>query len=99
MSKYSRRKRDRAYMAWIRKQRCICCGIRYRVEAAHVGDRALGQKCPDRETLPLCSLHHRESKHSHHRIGKTFWAFWKLDRNALVGKFNQLYESRKEIAA
>src|SRR5690348_9289800 len=31
-------------------------------EAAHVGERGLGQKCSDRETIPLCAAHHRMGK-------------------------------------
>jgi hypothetical protein len=31
-----------------------------RIEADHAGRRPLGRKCNDRETQPLCSLHHRQ---------------------------------------
>jgi predicted nucleic acid binding AN1-type Zn finger protein len=30
------------------------------VEAHHAGERGLGQKCSDRETIPLCAAHHRQ---------------------------------------
>lgn len=64
-TKYRRRPRDRAYMAWIRRQPCCaretattpCQG---RVEADHAGRRGIGQKADDRTCIPLCRNHHRE---------------------------------------
>lgn len=63
-----------------------------RNEAAHVGRRGLSQKCSDRETVPLCALHHRTGILSHHVLGKGFWAYWKIDRDALVKALNERYE-------
>lgn len=69
-SSYRRRERDLPFMAWIRRQACIVrvlppdpnrltpCGGR--VEADHLGDRALGRKADDRTCAPLCAQHHRE---------------------------------------
>jgi hypothetical protein len=34
-----------------------CEGV---IEADHVGRRGVGQKCDDRETIPLCTRHHAE---------------------------------------
>lgn len=34
-----------------------CVGV---IEADHVGRRPVGRKCNDRETIPLCTLHHAE---------------------------------------
>jgi len=98
-SKYARRKRDLLYMAWIRTLPCICCGSRLFVEAAHVGDRAFGQKCPDTETLPLCRKHHRLGPQSHHHLGKRFWLVWNLNRDHLIARLNANYECRFEEAA
>jgi len=61
-------------------------------EAAHVGERGLGQKCSDRETIPLCAAHHRTGPESHHVLGKKFWQHHGLDRDEIVAELNRLYE-------
>lgn len=68
----SERVRDPAYMELVRALPCAlswlsalegapaiwaCLGP---VEADHAGPRPLGRKCHDRETIPLCSRHHRQ---------------------------------------
>lgn len=63
-------------------------------EAAHVGDRGLSQKCPDRETIPLCAQHHREGKDSAHRLGRNFWKHWGLDRDTLIEVLQQKYTAQ-----
>ena len=86
--------RNPAYLRWIRTQPCVVrgCGHSFRfVEAAHVGERGLSQRCSDLETIPLCSHHHRTGRDSQHRLGKAFWAHHGLDRDALVKQFNYLY--------
>ena len=80
--------RDPAFLRWLRTQACFICAdmIERRVfvagkpwsqetatEAAHVGDRGLGQKCSDHEAVPMCAWHHRLGGDSHHKIGKKFW--------------------------
>lgn len=97
---------DPDYLNWIRSLGCVCCVWRHksekgwiawfqttRTEAAHVGMRGLAQKCSDRETIPLCALHHRTGEHAHHVLGKRFWTFWKLDRYELIRKYNRVYEN------
>ncbi len=64
---------------------------RSRTEAAHVGDRGLSQKCPDREAVPLCREHHREGKYSAHKLGKKFWMHWGLDRDTLIETLHRKY--------
>jgi hypothetical protein len=64
---YRRRPRDLPYLRWLKTRSCIvghafgdpCAGV---VEAAHreVGGRAMGQKTPDGDALPICVRHHRE---------------------------------------
>jgi hypothetical protein len=81
--------KDRKYLEYIAAHVCICCwklGIEqlHRTEVAHVGERGLSQKCPDREAIPLCTLHHTEGKHSVHKMGVHFWSFWKLDKAAVI---------------
>ena len=62
-----------------------------RTEAAHVGLRGLGQKCSDRETIPLCAWHHRLGAESHHKLGKKFWEHHGLNRNELIAQFQARY--------
>ena len=63
-----------------------------RTEFAHVGQRGLSQLCDDRDGLPLCGdKHHRNGPHSHHKLGKLFWNFHGLDRQALIAEANRLY--------
>lgn len=90
-SLYSRRKRYPIFMAWIKTQPCMCCGARRGIEAAHCGPRAFGQKCDDRETLPLCKDDHTEGNHSHHKAGKNFWTFWDIDRDAMFKKYQAMF--------
>ena len=87
---------DEAYLAFIRKLPCIVCGaVRY-VEAAHVGARGLGQKCSDREALPMCPAHHRTGPDAYHVLGgKSFWKVWGLDRFRLIEEHNRQYEELK----
>lgn len=67
-------------------------------ECAHVGVRGLGQKCPDRQTVPLCAEHHRTGKSAHHVLGRNFWTFHGLDRDQLIRQLNSIFDS-KRIAA
>lgn len=101
------RKRDLAYLQFIREQPCLLCwrngrrfggiwgkGQETLTEAAHVGERGLGTKCDDREAIPLCAFHHRTGNESHHVLGKLFWGRHKLDKAELIAKYNQLFEDR-----
>lgn len=90
-SKYARRKRYIDYMLWIKTNPCMCCGVKRGIEAAHCGDRAYGQKCDDRETLPLCKEDHTEGKHSHHKDAKNFWEFWEINREEMFKKYQDEY--------
>ena len=80
-----------AYLAWLRAQPCmICrpprtCGI---VEAAHVGERGLGQKCPDIEAVPLGAGHHRLYRDAHHVIGRKFWQHHGFERDTMIALYN-----------
>lgn len=100
--------KDPAYKAWIASLPCAICALlaglveknhgiyfidqKSKTEVAHVGDRGLSQKCDDSETIPLCMEHHREGRYSHHKLGKGFFAYWKLDRGELVRTLNEQYE-------
>lgn len=68
-----------------------------KTEAAHVGERGLSQKCPDREAIPLCGFaHHREGPASAHKLGKSFWKYWKLDRGTVIEALNAKYDAEHE---
>lgn len=90
------------YWAWIRKQRCIVgyqVGPRPLSDVAHVGIRGLGQKSDHRQVLPICRRHHTQDPDAHHRLGKKFWAYHRLDRDALVAAHRARYkqETGKDI--
>ena len=88
--------RDPAYRTWIASLPCLindfyrgCSGT---IECAHVGPiRGLRQKCSDYETVPLCIWHHRTGRHSHHVLGKLFWAHYGLDRDAIIADLRRRY--------
>jgi hypothetical protein len=97
---------DEAYKKWLRKLPCVVCArleiskaqfVFSHIEAAHVGARGLGQKCPDRQCVPLCIWHHTAGPHCYHRSAKTFWSHWKLDRFELIEGFNARYEEETGI--
>src|SRR5438270_12171018 len=83
--------RDRKYLAFIRSHPCCVCKSWIRVEAAHTGPRGMGQKSDDRQTIPLCSKHHRDSKLSYHRMGRgSFERHYMLDIGSLVEQLNEV---------
>lgn len=66
---------------------------RTKTECAHVGERGLGHKAPDRETVPLCGVHHRTGKDAHHGpLGRNWWDHHDLDRDAIVAALNTAYD-------
>lgn len=89
---------DPQYLAFVRSLPCIVCareGCKQvsPTEAAHVGERGLGQKCSDREAVPLCGLaHHREGSESQHKLGKKFWAYHCLERELIIADLNGQYD-------
>ncbi|MGH9344846.1 MAG: hypothetical protein ACRD3Y_02255 [Bryobacteraceae bacterium] len=96
---YARRERDFAYLRWIRSLPCFLCGTEYRSEAAHIGVRAFGRKCEDRETAPLCRWCHRTGPHSQHVMGRRFWAHHGIDRMELIAKYQAEYDEFLREAA
>jgi hypothetical protein len=88
--KYANRPRDRAYMSWIATLPCAVCGVQP-VDVAHVGDRAFGQKCPDRQTIPLCRAHHLEGPAAAHVLGKKFWQHHGLNRDEHLASLERAY--------
>jgi hypothetical protein len=89
--------KDPAYLEFVAGTVCICCRKdgsvqRGRTEVAHVGPHGFSQKCPDRETVGLCSWHHREGPKAHHKLGKRFWEAWGMDRDEEILKLGKLYQ-------
>jgi hypothetical protein len=87
-------------MEWIAAMPCLVCdwrGIKQTTftEVAHVGTRGLSQKCSDRETVPLCVIHHRTGPEAHHKLGRRFWVFHGLILEKLLKHFNDRYEQEK----
>lgn len=67
-------------------------------EAAHVGDRGLGQKCSDIEAVPLCGEHHRTGKEAHHVLGKRFWEYHRLGRELMITVYHAAFEAETGIS-
>lgn len=102
--------KDLAYVAWLHTLPCVCCAFLeiivrahgaqpqaqlWPTEAAHVGDRGLSQKCPDREAIPLCAEHHRLDRFSAHRLQKKFWEHYGIDKKKLIERLNRAYKEQK----
>ena len=98
-------KLNSAYLRWIRTLPCVVCWqlrpLRQFAasEAAHVGERGLGQKCADTQTVPLCPYHHRTGPLSAHAMGKRFWVYWRLNRFELIADYNRRFEEENRDAA
>jgi len=81
--------RDSGFLAFLRKQRCITCGLAAPVEAAHIrmGKPSIGkqptgmqEKPHDFWAVPLCAWCHRNAPDSQHNIGEAkFWAIARID--------------------
>lgn len=92
---------DKPYLAWIHTLPCSVqqCKFEtghplgYRMEAHHAGEHGLSQRAPDRTAIPLCQYHHRLGTTSVHELGKIFWDFHRIDRDALIAKLNAEYDS------
>jgi hypothetical protein len=93
------RARFKLYLEWLHSLPCVVCerlGLtqKSRTEAAHTGVRGLRQKASDLEAIPLCGVeHHRLGRHSHHVLGKRFFEYHGIDRDALVRSLQQQFYS------
>lgn len=86
---------DPARIAWVRTLMCMICRTQSTItEAAHVGDRGLGQKCQDAETIPLCAEHHRTGKDSAHVMGKRFWSHHGISREDAIRRYQGFYRAQ-----
>jgi len=83
------------YLDFIRKWPCVLAATRDcegHVEAAHVGDRGLGQKSKDEEAIPLCAGHHRTRSDSQHVLGRGFWEHHGINRADLFTLYQGIFE-------
>lgn len=65
-------------------------------ECAHIGSRGLGQKCSDRQSCALCPDHHRTGAEARHVLGRNFWTFHKMDRDAVIRRLQELHKSAQK---
>lgn len=79
---------DAGYLAYLRLQRCCCCGRHPQttaptgIEAAHIriGLLAGAMKPHDKHAVPLCSWCHRDGPEAQHKMNESeFWEMWELD--------------------
>lgn len=71
--------RDEKHLNWVRKQRCLICGVMFcgfglpAIHAHHVRcitPRSMGKRVSDYFTVPLCSEHHAQL---HQGKEEMFW--------------------------
>ncbi len=101
--------KDPEYLTWLHRYACIVCmGGAIRtirgawptpVHAHHAGTRGMGQKASDRTAIPLCRVHHTDGPTAAHVLGKGFWKYHNLDKDDLIRRLNELYDSLKEKTA
>lgn len=94
------------YKAGIIKE-CIEAGMQFHIidsstqksvtEFAHLGDRGLGQLCPDREGGPLCGEHHRTGPEAAHVLGRNFFLYHGVDREELFALLLLLYRFQSGV--
>ena len=61
------RRRDRAYLLWVKSLPCLFAGehgCRGATEAHHAGRRPHNRKCDDTEVVPLCPRAHRDYEYA-----------------------------------
>ena len=86
--------RSEPYKRWIRSFRCLACGKRWGIEAAHTGPHGGSQKSSDSACIPLCQEHHREM----HRGALRFQERYRLDIPREVERLNQKWRERRKAA-
>ena len=89
--KKKKRKEDKHYQEFIRSQPCLLCscsGSVHHHESLSGG--AIGSKCDDRESLPLCVICH----HYRHVMGrKSFYALHKIDFKNEILSLQEEYDT------
>lgn len=85
---------DAGFLAFLRTQRCCCCGRHPPVQAAHIriGLFAKGMKPHDKNAVPLCSWCHLDGPQAQHKMNEeSFWKMWELDPFAIAAKLYAEY--------
>lgn len=62
--------RSAAYRAFVRRLPCSVCSRTWGIECCHTGDHGLSQKSPDTDCIPLCFIHHKDSRVGLDGIGR-----------------------------
>lgn len=103
------RVRDNAYLAWVRRLPCVCCGSAARIEAAHIrasypsagwAPTGMAQKPDDVRVVPLCSTCHREGPDAQHRSNeRAWWSARGIDPPDLCAALRRAYEANTDGAA
>ena len=85
---------DKAFLAFVRRQRCCVCGAPPPVQAAHIRmgslaygkrDTGRGERPSDCWTTPLCQSCHLDGPEAQHRVGeKRFWQMHNLNPFAIA---------------
>ncbi len=102
---------SKTYRAFVRQLLCCVClrdswvpsrrSDGYQTECAHTGDHGTGQKASDFNCIPLCHWHHAHDghEHSYHRNARNFFAYWELDREAIIRQLNEAFAKHHPQAA
>ena len=72
------------------------------MQAHHAGDHGFGRKAPDWTAVPLCVEHHLTGSYAVHGwIGRHFWEYHGLDRDAEIRRLHEAYkqETGRIVAA
>src|SRR5690242_18817694 len=88
--------RSRAYLRFIRTKPCLICNTRKQVEAAHSGPHGVGLKASDLDAIPLCRVHHQSGPDSYHALGRDFFSFHRLDREAIIRRLREEFSRRAQ---
>lgn len=90
--KKKKRKKDEAYLSFIRSQPCLICNLK--AEPHHEPLKkgsGMARKGPDRESIPLCRWHHTERGN----IGKyTFAEKYNIDYAFEIDRLNNLFDNK-----
>jgi hypothetical protein len=68
-----------------------------KTEPHHAGEHGYAQKPPDKTCVPLCAEHHRTGKHAAHVLGKNFWKYHDIDRDAMIAALNKAYDRLAQL--
>jgi hypothetical protein len=92
--------RNKRFLAFLRLFPCICCGSCRRIESAHFGPHAIGQKADDMDALPLCEACHRTGPKAYHKLGPVDFALVHcLDIQNLQEYFRGMWFRKQERKA